>query len=695
VFAFVGGLVLAGQAKADTLFSDITDTALDKPFIHKGASLDIFAKLTNSPANLTWIGGVVIADFNGDGWNDIFVANGKGGANALYINNGDGVPTFTESAESAEVAFPDDEAASAVAGDINNDGLIDLYIANVGIGAGPPHIPPVPEVEAVEGLNRLMLNKGFNKNGKWRGFELSTAPSAGAKPYTRSQQPSLVDYDRDGDLDIYVAAHTHVVTPNAASDAVQCTPPQSPPSADCYPFKRPDSGTSILLKNLLKESGTLSFTDVTGLLRSAVDHLGSPATGRDGRPIFSSRNNFDAVWMDYDNDGDPDLVQANDLGAIGLFRNENDGASFTYLTAESIRDVNGDARSLNGAFMSMTTGDIDNDGNFDFYATNVGRGTAAPTFQDPNPIPGGRPAGISEYVLHMNSGNPNFFLDDVAPDLAKEGGFPEASLANPRIGDDTSGDFGWGAVMFDYDNDGDLDLLSLGNWFAAGFGLPDGKITITDQETFDDFVALDVNGFNPGGHTNPGHLFQNRLVETGTFDLVDLSADNYNNVGLSNPYDTRGVAVGDLNNDGFQDVVVVNVSGTATTGGVVLPQPPPSPPDTSFFFKKVGEYVGPLKIFKNNGNGNKSLILRLTGTQSNKSGIGARIKIKIQGKGDQIREVWSNESHLAANTLEVEVGLGNATKVNAITIDWPSGVKQQIKGPDINSQRTVLDVVEP
>lgn len=680
-----GMLALAGPARAGTLFTDITDMALPAPFVHAGATLDVFGPFVVGPkggspeAIFTWMGGVCIADFNGDGWNDIFVTNGKGGPNVLYINNGDGVPTFTEVAAAAGVDFPDDEAAGCVAGDINNDGRIDLYVATIGIEWPDVDLPGLPRgsIMRVPSQNRLFLNTG-NQGRIPKFVEVAVPAGAAGDPFARYQQPSLVDYDRDGYLDIYVAAHYHFVLPLSASDRPQCGPADDPAVDACYVFKRPAARSSILLKNQLKETGTLRFTDATQLLRDAVDQNGNLAVGRDGDRIFNSLFNFDAVWVDYNNDGWPDLLQANDLNSIGLFHNDR-GRGFTYLTNQALTPPGLD-RALTGAYMAMAPGDINGDGHMDFFATNVGNASALPPFRSDLPFQPNE--GTKFYALHLNRGGPDPSqpqFKEVASQVATEAAFPGASLANPRIGNDTSGDFGWGAVMFDYDNDGDLDLLSLGNWFAVGLGfrgIPDGIVQ------FDAGLPNDPRTFP--GHNNPGHLFRNDgTAANGNPILVDLSREAgaaQNEVGIFNPFDSRGVAVGDLNNDGFLDVVVVNVTGVATGGEVN-------------FFNRVGTYKGSLKIFKNNGNANKSLVLRLRGQESNRLGIGARVTVRL-GDRTQVRELWSNQGHLGSGPPEVHIGVGSADKVDELTIDWPSGIQQKLENVPLDDQRTCLVAIE-
>lgn len=674
---FGGALALAAPAGAQTLFTDVTDTALPAPFIHAGAGVDVFGELVapnlggDTTAVLTWIGGVVIADFNGDGWNDIFVANGAGNpdlglgvstANALYLNNGDGALAFTEVAAAAGVDSPSDESASAVAADFDGDGDLDLYVSTVGLGLGGPFVVNMP--------NRLFLNQGNDSDGVPQFIEVAGMAGAQGDPQARYQQPSAVDFNRDGDLDIYVAAHTPIVVPVGRSDLPLC---EGPPNPFCFAFKRPESQTSILLENRMIPDGTLTFVDATDLLRNAD---GAGATGADGRPIFNSMENFDSVWVDYNNDGWPDLIQANDLNVIGLFRN-NGGTGFTYLSPES-------GFVYTGAYMAMAPGDINGDGNIDIYATNVGKATSLPPFQ---PAFG----GTKYYVLHLNQGGPDPaapVFTEVAGDVATEAAFPDVSLANPRVGNDTSGDFGWGANMFDYDNDGDLDILSLGNWFAVGLGyrgIPDG---IVDFETLPVDPAVDIPG-----HNNPGHLFRNDGTDAnGNPILVDLSNDigeAQDVVGIYNPWEARGMAVGDLNNDGFEDVVVVNPSGVATSGEAML-----FPPSTAEFVQ-IGTYTGALRIYKNNGVGNnRSLTLRLKGTQKNTRGIGARVRVRV-GQTTQVREMWSNAGHLGGLPSELVIGLGKKGSTASIEIDWPSGVKQVVTGIPLNGARhQIIEIVE-
>jgi hypothetical protein len=220
--------------------------------------------------------------------------------------------------------------------------------------------------------------------------------------------------------------------------------------------------------------------------------------------------------------------------------------------------------------------------------------------------------------------------------------------------------------MFDYDNDGDLDLFFAGNWFPAGFGV------------------VEPFGFMSGGHTNHAHLFENQgVAANGNPMLVDRleTVSQRAAAGIDNPFDARGVAVGDLDHDGFQDIVIVNVTGFATQG-------------TCCTFNPIGPYTGRVVIYKNQGNANRTLILRLRGTQSSRDALGARVTV-VTNQGSQVRDVRAGEGHYSQHSPEIEFGLGTADEVRRIEIRWPSGQVTEVLNPPLTGQVTRAEIQEP
>ena len=127
-----------------------------------------------------YIGGIVAADFNGDGYSDIYITNGKGYPNQLYINNKN--LTFTEIGDSAGVADTR-EAWGAVAGDFDNDGDMDIFLSNFW------------------SENQLFLNNG-------NAIFTNVTEVAGVGDSGPSTSAALADIDNDGYLDIYVLNRT-------------------------------------------------------------------------------------------------------------------------------------------------------------------------------------------------------------------------------------------------------------------------------------------------------------------------------------------------------------------------------------------------------------------------------------------------------------------------------------------------------
>jgi cytochrome c peroxidase len=284
-------------------------------------------------------------DYDRDGWVDLYVTD-SGGPNHLYRNNGDG--TFSLSPLSGQVSLAAVYSNGAVFADYNNDGWLDLYVANWG-------------------QDSLFLNE----NGQ--GFR-DVTHAAGINNENNSKTASWGDFDNDGWLDLYVA------------------------NWSCYPKcgRSMDGDVDRLYRN----NGDGTFSNVS-------DYLGGGMNGA----------GFVASFNDYDNDGDLDIYLVNDefVNPIGnkLWRNDGPGCGgwcFTQVAPQAGADS-----KVFG--MGLAVGDYDNDGDLDYYYSNVG-----------------------PMELLQNNG---------------DGTFREvAEAAGVRV----PNGIGWGAVFVDYDNDGWRDL---------------------------------------------------------------------------------------------------------------------------------------------------------------------------------------------------------------------------------------------
>ncbi|MGA2599388.1 MAG: CRTAC1 family protein [Bryobacteraceae bacterium] len=267
--------------------------------------------------------GVCVADFDGDGFEDIYFVNGRNlygektaVRNALYRNNGDG--TFTDVTEKANVPG-NAYGLGCVWGDYDNDGHPDLYVSQFG-------------------KNILYRNNGdgtftdVTEKAHVDGADFGTVFHTGA---------TFFDYDRDGYLDLYAGGYVEF-GPKSRQKCLIGNGVQ----ASCPPSEYKGSPAVLYHNN---RDGT--FTNVT----------------KAAKVFQPNGKNLSVAASDFDNDGWPDLFVANDGLDVYLYHNERNG------TFKEMALTTGVARSANGntmAAMCLSFGDYDNDGFLDLYISD-------------------------------------------------------------------------------------------------------------------------------------------------------------------------------------------------------------------------------------------------------------------------------------------------------------------------------------
>jgi len=302
------------QAGAGIKFSGITKTA--------GITFTHFKGNRGIAINLEEFGpGVCVADFDGDGWPDIYFVNGRDRYNrgisvhnALYRNNADG--TFTDLTDKAGVPGTG-YGLGCIWGDYDNDGHPDLFVMQYG------------------------RNVLYHNNGDGTFTDVTDkAGVAGLESGTFHSGAAFFDYDRDGYLDLYVGSYVQL----EPDGPLYCTAGANVKSS-CPPQAYQGS-PDILYHN----NGDGTFTNVT---QSAN--------------VFQPKGKNLAVGVgDYDNDGWPDIFVANDGIPAYLYHNEHGKFKEIGLAADMAYSIDGKAM----AAMCISLGDYDNDGWLDLYISD-------------------------------------------------------------------------------------------------------------------------------------------------------------------------------------------------------------------------------------------------------------------------------------------------------------------------------------
>ena len=478
--------------------------------------------------------GCALFDYDGDGWLDVLLVNGMDWAGRkrqrstlkLYRNNRNG--TFTDVTEHSGLAVEIYGMGVAVA-DYNNDGWPDVLITAVG-------------------QNRL-----FQNNGKGRFIDVTERAGLGGRS-AFSTSALWFDYNRDGLLDLFVCNYVKWSPEHDVFCSVDgrhksyCTP-EAYHGSTCWLFRNKGDGT---------------FEDVTA--KSGI--------------FDSTSKSLGAAVLDYDRDGWPDLLVANDTQPNKLYRNLRNG-SFEDTAVRAGVAFSEDGRARAG--MGVDVGDFENSGTPGIAITNFD----------------------NEMIALYRQG--------------RDGAYADVALAT-GVGQSSRTRLGFGCGFVDIDLDGWLDLVAV-----------NGHIDDTVRN-----IAGNI------GYAQPPHLFLND--GRGRFrDVAQQAGPEF-----SSPKVGRGLAFGDIDNDGDVDMLL-------TTN------------------------QGPAALYRNDLlNGNRSVRIRLVGTKSNRDGIGAVLRATT-ALGTQSRTVRSGSSYLSQSELAVTFGLGKTDAISRLVIQWPSGTVDDFK----------------
>ncbi len=371
---------------------------------------------------------------------------------------------------------------------------------------------------------------------------------------------------------------------------------------------------------------------------------------------------FAAAWADYDNDGDPDVYVTNADEPNVLFRNEGGGV---------FAGQSGGALGDPGRSRGVSWVDHDLDGDLDLYVANENganrllRNDGSDVFVDATTGPEGDTLGSQAGVWgdYDNDGDPDLYITNAgsANRLLRNDG--EGVLVDVTSGPLGDTGFSFGAAWGDHDNDGDLDLYVCNFLTASKLFRNDGAGS---------FAALTAGPLGDTGndigvawadHDSDGDLDLYLTSEnTGNRLLENVGSDTFVDSGTapaSNGGRSRGVAWGDFDDDGDVDLYLVNTDRAS-------------------------------RLLRNESLVNHWLRVDLEGTESNRSGIGARVRV-VAGGVSQIREIASGSGYLSQNSLTAEFGLGALTVVDSVIVHWPSGIVQKMTDLDVRQRAQIVE----
>ncbi|MEO1408333.1 MAG: FG-GAP-like repeat-containing protein [Bacteroidota bacterium] len=677
-------------------------------------------------------------DYDNDGWQDLNVAMGAEGglgaglalANQVYHNNGDG--TFTEVATSLGLA-DSRKTRNIVYGDYDNDGDLDAFVVNYGEGCS------LMRNELDNDNHYLKVDLvGNTSNRDGIGAQLTVLTPDGVSRFFETRSGSNLG---GGDA---TTAHFGLGT----QSTVQRLTIRWPSGTEQVLENFPANDHLTITENNVNSFTDVSFISGVDLIHDGVSFpdmtVGSGAAwfdyNRDGlldlyvtmrtAANLLYENNGDGTFTekaqalgaedaggngagvaiaDFNNDGWPDIFIANGERDV-LLKNLN-GTAFEDISSSSGIWASGNSRGT-----SASWGDYDNDGYLDLYVSHH------------VPLDLNDPTATNQDFLFYNNGDETF--TDVSHLLT----------IDPHL-------LGYGFIggWTDYDNDGDLDILLVNDCF---FTPPGNTPLVTATKLFQndggsdplnwDFsevspqmgindcrngMGLAVGDFNRDGfmdysYTNIGPIVLFENMDGLGFDNVTNSAGIG---GQATEYWSWGTSFWDYDNDGWQDLIV-------SMGPMsVLPNAIPHPNllfrnNGDGTFNEVGEDMNlndPRRTrtmvhgdYDNDGDqdmyvvnygqqtalmrndyetGNHYLKIALVGTQSNRDGIGAKLKIIDSNGATQYFETRSGSNLGGGDEINPYFGLGSATGITRLEITWPSGTEQVLENLAVDQLLTITE----
>ena len=521
-------------------------------------------------------GGVAAGDINNDGLTDLYFTSNQN-PNKLFLNKGD--LKFEDITEKAGVSGTGDWKTGVTMADVNGDGLLDIYVCQVG------------NYKGMRGRNQLFINRGdltFNDEAHEYGLDF----------VGYSVQSAFFDYDMDGDLDMYLLNHS-VHTSRSYGDV-------------SYRFQHDSLAGDRLYRNDVL-NGKQIFRDVTsqaGIYNSQIGY------------------GLGVNIADINNDGHPDIYISNDFHENDYLYINNCNGTFTNRMEEFIRHTTKSS-------MGNDAGDINNDGLIDLVVLDM-----VPEEELIRKQSGGDD-DYELFSLKVKYGFGHQYVRNMLQLNLGGGMFSEIGL----LAGIYSTDWSWSSLLCDVDNDGWKDLHITNGIYRRANEL--NYIRFMESNNFFESVSEAEVPDSIIYEKMPLYPYYNYIYRNNH----DLTFTNMAGAwGFNTRSYSNGASYADLDNDGDLELIVNNIN------------------DNAFIYRNNSETL--LK--------NHFLSVALKGKGLNKRGIGTRVTIYSGGQ-IQIAEQFPTRGFSSAVSDILHFGLGQTDVIDSLIVRWPDLSEQVIK----------------
>lgn len=566
-------------SKSEQMFTLMTPQETGVDWRHSVMESEEFNVLTYG--NFYYGGGVAVGDINNDGLEDIYLSGNMSG-NALFLNKGDF--TFEDITQKAGVSASGLWNTGVTMADVNGDGLLDIYLSRSA------------SIQPKNRENLLYINNG-DLTFTEKGAEFNVNDSG------YSTQAAFFDYDKDGDLDLYVLNHSLLEFANLN----KITSYHKSLKNEAYSDRlyRNDDGKFI---NVSEEAGLIS--NVLG-------------------------NGLGVAISDLNNDNWPDIYISNDFNEQDYLYINNKNGTFT----ESLQEFIGHTSLYS---MGSDIGDINNDGYFDIVTLDM--------------LP------ESNFRMQMTSGPDNY---EKLSHLSNNG-FYNQTMRNmlqlnqsgkyfSEIGQFSgisNTDWSWAALLSDFDNDGHKDLF-ITNGYKKDYTNMDFMNYLV-QEKLNERVTGKKTKITDLIKSMPSTFEENYMFKNiGNLKFQKMNTEwGFNQKTLSN-----GAAYADLDNDGDMDLIINNID------------------EKAFLYRNNSETL----------TANNYIKIKLKGREMNSFGVGAKVTVFTNGI-EQTQEVMNTRGFQSAVDLRLNFGLGNYKVIDSIVTYWPDNSRHVVNSIQSNQE---------